>query len=48
MQETDYDIIIMDLFYDESAMNADDIVRLKIKSNGASRLLIAYMSVGEA
>ena len=48
LQETDYDILLIDLFYDETALTADDIETLKIKSNSGSRLVIAYMSIGEA
>ncbi|WP_319506837.1 endo alpha-1,4 polygalactosaminidase [uncultured Methanolobus sp.] len=48
LQETDYDIILIDLFYDETALTADDIETLKTKSNGGSRLVIAYVSIGEA
>ncbi len=46
---TNYDIIIMDLYYDESTkFTAADIDGLKTKANGKSRLVIAYMSIGEA
>ncbi len=46
---TDYDLIIMDLFFnDESAFTADEIKQLKTKANGAKRLVICYLSIGEA
>lgn len=48
LQETDHDIILIDLFYNNEALKADDIVSLKNKANGGSRLVIAYMSIGEA
>jgi cysteinyl-tRNA synthetase len=39
----------MDLFFtEEVAFNAADINRLKIKANGGSRLVICYLSIGEA
>jgi cysteinyl-tRNA synthetase, unknown class len=45
---TNYDIIVMDLFQGDNAFNANEIARLKIKSNGGMRLVICYMSIGEA
>ncbi|UCH89339.1 MAG: endo alpha-1,4 polygalactosaminidase [Thermoplasmata archaeon] len=48
LQDTDYDLIIMDLFYDETALSSADIESLKVKAGGGSRLVIAYMSIGEA
>lgn len=48
IRETDYDIIILDAFYDESPLTAEEVESLKTKSNGGQRLVIAYMSIGEA
>jgi len=48
LQETDHGIILIDLFYDNKALKADGIASLKSKANGGSRLIIAYMSLGEA
>jgi len=48
LQATNYDILIIDLFFDGLALNASDILSLKTKANGASRLVLAYMSIGEA
>ncbi len=48
VRNTDYDVVIIDLFYNDEELNADDVVFLKIKKNGADRLAIAYMSIGEA
>ena len=47
ISETNYDVIIIDLFYDEQLTPAD-VARLQTKENGASRLVISYMSIGEA
>lgn len=46
--QTDYDAVIMDLFFGDSALSQNDIGTLKRKANGGSRLVIAYMSIGEA
>lgn len=45
---TDYDIIIMDAFFDGIEYSHEEISDLKTKYNGGSRLVIAYMSIGEA
>ncbi len=46
---TNYDLIIIDLFFiDNYQLTSDDIKLLKTKENGGSRLVIAYMSIGEA
>ncbi len=49
LREINYDIIFIDLFYDGSKMlSASEVNSLKIKANGGSRLVIAYLSIGEA
>ncbi len=45
---TDYDAIVLDLFYDDTALSPAELDSLRIKHNGGMRLLIAYMSIGEA
>ncbi len=45
---TNYDIVIVDSFYGDIALTAEEVASLKIKANGGSRLVIAYMSIGEA
>ena len=45
---TNYDAIIIDLYHNETSYTADEIDALKIKNNGATRLVICYMSIGEA
>ena len=47
---TDYDMLVIDLFFinDGTALTADDLAQLKIKHNGGRRLVISYMSIGEA
>ena len=48
LKNTDYDMIIMDLFHFEKAYTAAEIRELKTKRNGGKRLVICYMSIGEA
>ncbi|MCK5198632.1 MAG: endo alpha-1,4 polygalactosaminidase [Spirochaetales bacterium] len=45
---TNYDVIIMDLFHNEDAYTSSQIDELKVKQNGSNRLVICYMSIGEA
>ena len=49
IQSTNYDVVIIDLFYDGTdELNASEVAALKVKANGGTRLVIAYMSIGEA
>ncbi len=48
IRETNYDVIVIDLFYDDVALSSSDVTSLRNKANGGSRLVIAYMSIGEA
>jgi cysteinyl-tRNA synthetase len=47
--QTNYDLLIMDLFFDEVTLfNQNEINQIKSKANGGKRLVICYMSIGEA
>jgi cysteinyl-tRNA synthetase len=46
--ETDYDLVVMDLFFNDAALTADDLAAIREKGGGGMRLLVAYMSIGEA
>lgn len=48
LETSNYDILIIDLFFNDEALAASDISGLKLKSNGGKRLVISYMSIGEA
>ena len=48
MGETNYDLLIVDLFFNEEALTAEDVNLLKTKANGGTRLVLCYMSIGEA
>lgn len=46
---TNYDLIIIDLFFnEETAFTPEDVEQMRIKANGGRRLVICYMSIGEA
>ena len=53
LKATNYDVIIMDLFFEDEVGNQKmltsvDVNTLKRKKNGGKRLVISYMSIGEA
>ncbi len=49
IQATNYDLVITDLFYEGTdELTSSDVATLKVKTNGGARLVIAYMSIGEA
>ena len=49
IQDTDYDVIITDLFFEGvEPFTSEEIATLRSKVGGDTRLLIAYMSIGEA
>ncbi|MDF1546996.1 MAG: endo alpha-1,4 polygalactosaminidase [Bacteroidales bacterium] len=46
---TNYDLLIMDLFFsDGTEFTSAEINQLKDKANGGKRMVISYMSIGEA
>ncbi|MGD9620815.1 MAG: endo alpha-1,4 polygalactosaminidase [Mycolicibacterium sp.] len=45
---TNYDALIIDAFYGGEMLTAEEVAALQTKANGARRLAIAYMSIGEA
>lgn len=49
LSQTDYDILIIDAFFNDGTLfTKEDISRLKVKANGGKRLVVSYMSIGEA
>jgi len=48
IRNTNYDVLLIDAFHEGDVLTADDIADLKSKANGGTRLVIAYMSIGEA
>jgi cysteinyl-tRNA synthetase, unknown class len=48
LDATTYDLFIIDAFYDDQMLTAAEVAALQTKPNGARRLVIAYMSIGEA
>jgi cysteinyl-tRNA synthetase len=49
LSRTNYDLLIVDLFDNDGIeLSGEEIRRLQFKKNGGSRLVLAYMSIGEA
>ena len=48
VKATNFDVILMDLFLNNTAFTSTEIDQLKTKANGGKRLVICYMSIGEA
>lgn len=46
--DTNYDVLIMDLFLNEESFTQLELNALRSKANGGKRLVICYMSIGEA
>lgn len=46
--QTNYDVVIMDLYYLSFPYTASEIDLLKTKKNGSKRLIIAYLNIGAA
>lgn len=48
LSHTWYDVLIVDAFFWDELLTVQDVTTLQHKPNGARRLVIAYMSAGEA
>ncbi|MFW3146354.1 MAG: endo alpha-1,4 polygalactosaminidase [Thermoplasmatota archaeon] len=49
LRETDYDVLIIDAFFEDGVMlTPQEVSSLRVKENGGSRLVISYISIGEA
>lgn len=45
---TNYDVVLVDLFFEETEFTISEINQLKIKANGGQRLVISYINIGSA
>lgn len=48
LSATNYDVLLIDLYYGENAFTLAEINQLKTKQNGGQRLVISYINVGAA
>lgn len=47
VSRTNYDVLIIDCFFNEEILTFNDVAQLKTKLYGGVRLVISYMSIGE-
>jgi cysteinyl-tRNA synthetase, unknown class len=48
LARTNHDLLVIDLFTGNWTATADDLKLLKVKANGGRRLVLCYVSIGEA
>lgn len=48
IKATNFDLIIIDAFFEDELFTASDIESLKTKNNGGKRMVISYISIGSA
>ena len=46
IEKTNYDVVLIDLFFEGEELQPGDIERLKTKANEGKRLVISYISIG--
>ncbi|MCL2832042.1 MAG: endo alpha-1,4 polygalactosaminidase [Treponema sp.] len=48
IEKTDYDVVLIDLFFNGTPLTYQEINQLKTKADGGTRLVIAYINIGSA
>ena len=48
ISNTNFDVVLIDLFFEETQLTASEINLLKTKANGRKRLVISYVNIGSA
>ena len=48
LAKTNHDLLVIDLFTGDWTATANDLKALKVKANGGRRLVLCYVSIGEA
>ena len=48
LKDTNYDLLLIEVSYDKIFFTKEQIEGLKFKKNGGKRIVIAYLSIGEA
>lgn len=48
IQQTNFDVVIIDAFFGDELLSSSDVASLKTKLNGGKRLVISYMNIGSA
>ncbi|MCB0602028.1 MAG: endo alpha-1,4 polygalactosaminidase [Saprospiraceae bacterium] len=45
---TNYDLVLIDLFFNDAPLTTEDLARIRFKANAGRRLLVAYVNIGAA
>ncbi|MGG8497612.1 endo alpha-1,4 polygalactosaminidase [Tenacibaculum sp. TC6] len=45
---TNFDVVLIDLFFHSTALTPEDLAKLKVKKNGGKRLVLSYINIGAA
>lgn len=48
LKNTNFDVLLIDLFFEDDSFTKPEIEELKVKANGGKRLVISYINVGAA
>lgn len=48
IQQTNFDVVIIDAFFGDELLTSTEVASLKTKLNGGQRLVISYMNIGSA
>ena len=48
LEGTSYDALILDLEFEDAPLSTADVEMLKVKAHGGTRLVLCYLSIGEA
>jgi len=48
VKATNFDLVIIDLFFNDEIFTNSEVEELKVKANGGHRLVISYMNIGSA
>jgi cysteinyl-tRNA synthetase len=48
LRASNYDVLLIDAFFEGAQLTKNEVTSLKIKQNGGKRLVIAYMNIGAA
>jgi cysteinyl-tRNA synthetase len=48
IENTNYDLLIIDAFYSDRLYSEEEMARLHQKENGGTRMVVSYLSIGEA
>lgn len=48
LAETNYDVLIVDLFFNKGPFTPEEVEKMKTKANGGKRIVLSYVNVGSA